>query len=229
MPSYRRFWLLDLPSRGFVERDVSVNPLRAKRWVETIRGEIAESPLAISSKHETGLFGEDLVGGWLLENGGLVEGLRKWQTIPIPEGGNALKRKVDWVLGKRIVVEVKTHSGNLSKGGYLDNTRQFEDYSLWRDEAPSERAIRALNAVVVLLLDLLLGLALALQIKRVVLNSNFDVLRINAGKFRLQDNSLLGLVNVDRRSPRSGGELRLAQLGREGFPKETIKISLGRN
>ena len=82
-----------------------------------------------------------MVGGWLLENGGFVEGLQKSRPVQIPEGGTLPRRRADWLLGKRIVVEVKTYSRALGKGDYLSNTRQIEDYSLWRDERPNERAV----------------------------------------------------------------------------------------
>ena len=70
-----------------------------------------------------------------------MEGLQKGRLINIPKGGTLPKRRVDWLLGKRIVVEVKTYGANVNKGEYLKNTRQIEDYSLWRDERPFERAV----------------------------------------------------------------------------------------
>ena len=77
----------------------------------------------------------------MLENGGLVEGLQKGRLITIPDGGTLRKRRTDWLLGKRIVVEVKTYAADVNKGEYLSNTRQVEDYSLWRDEEPESRAV----------------------------------------------------------------------------------------
>jgi len=106
-----------------------------------IRGATAEEPRSDWGKHKSSSFGEDLVGGWLLENGGLVEGLQKGRLIRIPEGGTLPKRRTDWIVGKRIVVEVKTYAAALNKGEYLSNTRQVEDYSLWRDEQPDTRAV----------------------------------------------------------------------------------------
>jgi hypothetical protein len=106
-----------------------------------IRGAIAEEPKSDWGRERSSSFGEDLVGGWLLENGGLVEGLQKGGLISIPEGGTLPKRRTDWVLGKRIVVEVKTYAAAVNKGDYLSNTRQVEDYSLWRDEHPDRRAL----------------------------------------------------------------------------------------
>lgn len=86
-------------------------------------------------------FGEDLVGGWLLGHGGLTAGLQKVKRIRIPAGGTLPKRTADWLLGKRIVVEVKTYSNRVTKGGNLAITRQFNDYALWRDELPDQRAV----------------------------------------------------------------------------------------
>jgi len=106
-----------------------------------IRGTAVQMPGPGWSKTESSRFGEDLVGGWLLKNGGLEEGLQKAKRIPIPEGGTLPIRTVDWLLGNRIAVEVKTYLHVLTKGYYLKVTRQFNDYSLWRDEAPSERAV----------------------------------------------------------------------------------------
>lgn len=113
----------------------------AIRLVGVIRGHLAEEPKPDWGKDKSSSFGEDLVGGWLLENGGLVEGLQKGEVISIPEGGTLARRRTDWLLGKRIVVEVKTYAADLNKGEYLSNTRQVEDYSLWRDEQPDYRAV----------------------------------------------------------------------------------------
>jgi len=118
-----------------------LNPGTAKDFVRTIRGASSEAPRPDWSREDSSRYGEDLVGGWLLKNGGLIEGLKKEETIPIPPGGNSPERRADWLLGGRIVVEVKTYVGDVIKGGNLDNTRQFEDYSLWRDQIPSRRAI----------------------------------------------------------------------------------------
>ena len=109
--------------------------------VETITGSAFQKPMLGWSKTESSRFGEDLVGGWLLRNGGLEEGLQKAKRIPIPEGGTLPIRTVDWLLGKRIAVEVKTYLHSVTKGDYLKVTRQFNDYSLWRDEKPTKRAV----------------------------------------------------------------------------------------
>jgi hypothetical protein len=134
-----RPWFLELPSRRFIERNVSVSNFRAKRWVETIRGEPAELPEA-TSRYEIGRYGEDLVGGWLLENGGLIEGLERAKRVRIPEGGASTKRTADWMVGRRIIVEVKTWGHVLNQGEHAKNTRQIDDYCRWRDEKPHERA-----------------------------------------------------------------------------------------
>jgi len=109
--------------------------------VEIIRGQSADPPGLGWTRDLSSQFGEDLVGGWLLQNGGLVEGLEKGRQIPIPAGGALPKRRADWLLGRRIVVEVKTYAKDTGKGDYLKNTRQVDDYCRWRDELPSERAV----------------------------------------------------------------------------------------
>ena len=134
-------WLLDLPGSSFEERRVSLTRAEAVAFVEVVRGGPSEVPSSGWTKEDYSRYGEDLVGGWLLKNGGLVEGLRKEAKIQIPARGNSPRRRVDWLLGRRIIVEVKTYVASLVKGGNLSNTRQMEDYSLWRDEAPSERAV----------------------------------------------------------------------------------------
>jgi hypothetical protein len=82
-----------------------------------------------------------MVGGWLLKNGGNIEGLQKLKRIRIPEGGILPYRTVDWLLGKRIIIEVKTYSKALTKGAELSITRQFQDYASWRDEDSTYRAV----------------------------------------------------------------------------------------
>jgi hypothetical protein len=134
-------WILQLPASTFQERTVKLSRKTANDFVSAIRGAGAEAPRLDWSRDDSSKYGEDLVGGWLLKNGGLIEGLKKEETIPIPPGGNSPDRRADWLLGGRIIVEVKTYVGDVIKGGNLDNTRQFEDYSLWRDQMPSRRAI----------------------------------------------------------------------------------------
>lgn len=109
--------------------------------MEAVRGERCEKPISGWNKDKSAHFGEDLVGGWLLDNGGLEEGLQKWRWVAIPKGGDRERRKTDWLVGKRIIVEVKTYLNSVSKGADLRITRQFDDYSRWRDEMPEERAV----------------------------------------------------------------------------------------
>ncbi len=134
-------WMLRLPATNFSEKTVKLNERAAIRFVETIRGVSPHAPVPGWARDESSRFGEDLVGGWLLENGGRVEGLRKGVIVPIPEGGASSQRRTDWLLGRRIIVEVKTYMGSVSKGDGLKNTRQFEDYVLWRDQVPDKRAV----------------------------------------------------------------------------------------
>jgi hypothetical protein len=109
--------------------------------VQAIRGAGAIGPDQSWTKDKSSRFGEDLVGGWLLENGGLIEGLEKGPRIIIPSGGTKSKRTVDWLLGRRILVEVKTYENDLGQGGHASNTRQIDDYGLWRDQEPAQRAV----------------------------------------------------------------------------------------
>jgi hypothetical protein len=118
-----------------------VDKCSALECVETIRGEPTEESKPSWNKGKSSRFGEDLVGGWLLKNGGLLEGLQKAKRLRIPEGGFSAIRIADWLLARRIIVEVKTYGHNLSKGGSLSNTRQFSDYARWRNELPNERAV----------------------------------------------------------------------------------------
>jgi hypothetical protein len=118
-----------------MKRKVAMNYLR------TIRGKGIEEPDPSWLSDKSGRFGEDLIGGWLLENGGRIEGLQGGARITIPLGGNSNKRRTDWLVGKRIVVEVKTYNNSLGQGGYATNTHQIEDLALWRDQRPEERAV----------------------------------------------------------------------------------------
>jgi hypothetical protein len=135
------YWILRLPNSSFDEKTVRLGKGMAAKLVSMIRGTIAEEPRSGWGRDMSSSFGEDMVGGWLLGNGGLVEGLQKGRLISIPEGGTLPKRRTDWLLGKRIIVEVKTYVAVVNKGGHLSNTRQVEDYSLWRDEQPDKRAV----------------------------------------------------------------------------------------
>ena len=113
----------------------------AHKYVESVRGEPSEAPSISWGKEQSSRYGEDLVGGWLLRHGGLTEGLQKEVQVSIPEGGNQPRRRVDWLVGRRIIVEVKTYAQSLLKGANLDNTRQFDDYARWRDEDAYNRAV----------------------------------------------------------------------------------------
>jgi hypothetical protein len=135
------YWILRLPNGSFNEKTVRLSRGVAAKLASMIRGASAEEPNPDWGRDKSSSFGEDLVGGWLLENGGLIEGLQKGRSISIPEGGTLPKRRTDWLLGKRIVVEVKTYAAAVNKGEYLSNTRQVEDYSLWRNEEPDKRAV----------------------------------------------------------------------------------------
>ncbi len=134
-------WILRLPRVSFTERNVRMAKTTAIALARLSRGIPVEDPSSGWSRDETSKFGEDLVGGWLLKNGGLIEGLRKEDEVIIPDGGNQTRRRADWLLGQRIIVEVKTYLGRLTKGGRLKNTRQIEDYARWRDERPEWRAV----------------------------------------------------------------------------------------
>lgn len=113
----------------------------ALRFVETIRGEMVDGPESAWPKAKSARFGSDMVGGWLLRNGGLVEGLEREKNLAIPPGGTSGTRRADWLLGKRIVIEVKTYGGILGQGGDATNTHQIMDFALWRDEVPDKRAV----------------------------------------------------------------------------------------
>lgn len=82
-----------------------------------------------------------MVGGWLLRNGGLIEGMQYGKRICIPDGGILDKRRADWLVGNRIVVEVKTYRHILGQGSRAKNTHQMVDYSLWRDARSQARAV----------------------------------------------------------------------------------------
>jgi hypothetical protein len=112
----RRSWILDLPRFGFGERIVRVRSRDAHKYVESVRGEPSEAPSISWGKEQSSRYGEDLVGGWLLRHGGLTEGLQKEVQVSIPEGGNQPRRRVDWLVGRRIIVEVKTYAQSLLKG-----------------------------------------------------------------------------------------------------------------
>jgi hypothetical protein len=141
LPPIRRHWILRLPGNGFSERVVRVSKQQAVSYVTTIRGGPADLPGLDWSKRQSSTFGEDLVGGWLLKNGGNIEGLQKLKRIEIPESGALSHRTVDWLLGGRIIVEVKTYARTLYKGGELSITKQFQDYAAWRDTDSTQRAV----------------------------------------------------------------------------------------
>jgi len=111
------------------------------KFVRTIRGAEVDEPSPDWPRNKSGRFGEDLVGGWLLENGGQVEGLESGKSVNIPVEGNSAKRRTDWLVGKRIIVEVKTYNSVLGQGDYGKNTHQIEDLALWREQRPDERAV----------------------------------------------------------------------------------------
>ena len=122
-------WLLGLPKRGFANKVVALSTHRAQGYVERVRGGPTAEPVPDWAKDKSSKFGEDLVGGWLLANGGLTEGVERQARIAIPEHGSQPRRTVDWLLGKRIIVEVKTYAKSVSKGAYLEVTHQFNDYA----------------------------------------------------------------------------------------------------
>lgn len=111
------------------------------RYVQSLTGENPGSPDSSWSRSRKSQFGEDLVGGWLMENDGFLEGLAYRTSIEIPEGGNASERRVDWLVGGKKVVEVKTYDTTLVQGPDAFNTRQIADLARWRDQEPTLRKV----------------------------------------------------------------------------------------
>src|SRR5207302_5154423 len=76
-------------------------------------------------------------------------------------------------------------------------------HGIRKREAASERAIRALDAQVVLFVHLLLELALTANGEDVVLHANVQILGIDIGEIRLHYEFVLAFVDVDGRRPRA--------------------------
>src|SRR2546425_669206 len=89
-------------------------------------------------------------------------------------------------------------------------------------ERAGERAVGPLRAVEAALLDLVFELALALEIERVVFDSNFNVLGIDARELGLHDQVVVGLVDVNCRSPSPGPYVFIA-LPLEGTPQGVVE------
>lgn len=140
-PLDRRPWILGLPHMKFSRKFVRMSSRQAMKCVEAIRGTCPEPPIDTWTTAKSSRFGEDLVGGWLLRNGGADVGLRRGRRIRIPAQGTVPERIADWMLARRILVEVKTYGHVLTKGGDLGVTRQLGDYVLWRDAKPDVRAV----------------------------------------------------------------------------------------
>src|SRR5688572_11019827 len=74
-------------------------------------------------------------------------------------------------------------------------------------ERPAERAIRTLDAMELLLLDVILELALAFQRQRAVLEHHLDVLALHVRQFRLEHELLLAVFeDVHGRYPAAVGQ-----------------------
>src|SRR5712664_316602 len=80
-------------------------------------------------------------------------------------------------------------------------------YGVGQREAAAERAIGALDAQIVVLVRLGVELAFAANGEDVVLHTDVQVLRIHIRQVGLNDQFMLGFVDVDGRGPR--GQVRL--------------------
>src|SRR5205807_9552417 len=90
--------------------------------------------------------------------------------------------------------------------------------------APAERAIRAFDAQIVLLVYLILKLAFAANCENVVLHSNVQILRIYIRQVRLNDQFIFRLVDVNGRSPQ--GQVRLLARTSYAIAKHAIDLFL---
>ena len=123
----RQPWILKLPGRHFSEKTVNLSMRQALGFVGAIRGATPGGARPDWTKSQYSTLGEDLVGGWLLKNGGETVGLQKGRKVRIPEGGTLPRRRADWILGKRIIIEATAYAKLVSKGGNLKVDRQFKD------------------------------------------------------------------------------------------------------
>src|SRR4029077_2973748 len=102
----------------------------------------------------------------------------------------------------------------------------FRVHRVSQREGPAERAILAFNAQVVFLVRLVLELAFAANGEDVVLDVDVQVLGIHIRQVRLDDQFMLGLVDVDCRGPR--GQVRLLAGASHQITNHAIDLILHR-
>ncbi len=94
-------------------------------------------------------------------------------------------------------------------------------------EAPDELSVRALDAVIALLLRLLFESPLAFERQDAVLDAKRQVFLFEAGKLEVEAQLFGRLRDVDRRGPESGRRGLIGSRARtKGLSKETIHLTL---
>src|SRR5208283_39973 len=91
-------------------------------------------------------------------------------------------------------------------------------------EAAAERAVGPLHPQVVVLVHFLLELAFTPDGEDVVLDADVEFFRLNLRNIRLDDEFVLGLVDVDRRRP--GGQVGLVRSAIKSLVEEAIDVVL---
>jgi len=134
-------WILSLPNPRLRGRSIKLREKKAIELVESIRGRPVANLAAGYPRIIRGRFGEDLVGEWIYRNCGPSIDLQHDVSVGIPSGGIKPRRRADWVVDDRIIVEVKTGGNVLGKGERSKNTHQLVDLASWRDSRPDRRAV----------------------------------------------------------------------------------------
>jgi hypothetical protein len=134
-------WILSLPNPRLKGRSIKLTEKKAIDLVESIRGRPVSDLRMGYPRKIRGRFGEDLVGEWIYQNCGPSTDLQHDVSIGIPSGGIQQRRRADWVVDDRIIVEVKTSGNVLGQGEHSKNTHQMVDFAAWRDTRPDSRAV----------------------------------------------------------------------------------------
>src|SRR5713226_1693804 len=100
----------------------------------------------------------------------------------------------------------------------------FRFHGVGQREAAAEGAIGAFDAQIVVFVHVLLKLAFAANGEDVVLHADVQVLRIHVRQVGLDDQFILGLIDVDGRSPR--GQVRLLARTSHHIAKYAIDLFL---
>src|SRR5215469_9876979 len=98
----------------------------------------------------------------------------------------------------------------------------FDIHGIGQREAAAERPVRALHTQILVFLDFLLELALTPDGENVVLDADVELLGLDVRKIRLHNQGLLGLININGRSPNA--EAAFAQRAIKGGVKEAIDL-----